>query len=93
MNHFNSILKRKTFNFVQQQRTKGKCSGWSESNSLKSKLYCYFTAVNSLRCIDVLQNLVYSYHHTYHRSIGRAPATNKTNNLMLNFTRENVTAF
>ena len=76
-----------------KQRTKGKCSGASESNSLKSKLCCYFTAVNSLRYIDVLQDLVDSYDNTYHRSIARAPAINKTNNLILNFTPENVTAY
>ena len=32
-------------------------------------------AVNSLRYIDVLEDLVYSYNDTYHRSIGHAPAT------------------
>ena len=40
------------------------------NRTLKSKLYCYFTAVNSLRYIDVLQDLVDSYDNTYHRSIG-----------------------
>ena len=45
------------------------------NRTLKSKLYRYFTAVNSLRYIDVLQDLVDSYNNTYHRSIGRAPAT------------------
>ena len=45
------------------------------NRTLKSKLYCYFMAVNSLRYIDVLQDLVYSYNNTYHRSIGCAPAT------------------
>ena len=63
------------------------------NRTLKSKLYCYFTPVNSLRYIDVLQDLVDSYDNTYHRSIGLAPATNKTNNLILNFTPENITAF
>ena len=48
------------------------------NGTLKSKLNCYFTAVNSLRYIDVLQYLVDSYNNTYHRSIGRAPATDKT---------------
>ena len=43
--------------------------------TLKSKLYRYFTGVNSLRYIDVLQDIVDSYNNTYHRSIGRAPAT------------------
>ena len=60
------------------------------NRTLKSKLYCYFTAVNSLRYIDVLQDLVYSYDNTYHRSIGPAPATNATNNLILNFTQETL---
>ena len=45
------------------------------NRTLKSKLYRYLTAVNSLRYIDVLQDLVDSYNNTYHRSIGRAPAT------------------
>ena len=42
------------------------------NQTLKSKLYHYFTVVNY---IDVLQGLVDSYNNTYHRSIGCAPAT------------------
>ena len=45
------------------------------NRTLKSKLYCNFTDVNSLRYIDVLHDIVDSYNNTYHRSIGRAPAT------------------
>ena len=45
------------------------------NRTLKSKLYRYFTAINSLRYIDVLQDLVNSCNNKYHRSIGRAPAT------------------
>ena len=45
------------------------------NRTLKSKLYRYFTGVNSLRYIDVLQDIVDSYNNTYHRSTGRAPAT------------------
>ena len=45
------------------------------NRTLQSKLYRYFTAVNSLPYIDVQQDLVDSYNNTYHRSIGRAPAT------------------
>ena len=45
------------------------------NRTLEYKLYRYFTAVNSLRYIDVLQDLVDSYNNTCHRSIGRAPAT------------------
>ena len=42
---------------------------------LKSKLYRYFTGTNSLRYIDVLQDIVDSYNNTYHSSTGHAPAT------------------
>ena len=45
------------------------------NRTLKSKLYHYFTGVNSLRYVDVLQDIVDSYNNTYHRSISRAPAT------------------
>ena len=45
------------------------------NRTLKSKLYRYFMAVNSLRYIDVSQDLVDSYNNTCHRSIGHAPAT------------------
>ena len=45
------------------------------NRTLKSKRYRYFTAVNSLHYIDVLQDLIDSYNNTYHRSIGCAPAT------------------
>ena len=45
------------------------------NHTLKSKLYRYFTGVNSLCYIDVLQDIVNSYNNTYHRSIGRVPAT------------------
>ena len=63
------------------------------TRTLKSKLYCYFTAVNSLCDIDVLQDLVDSYDNTCHRRIGRAQATNTTNSPILNFTPENITVF
>ena len=44
------------------------------NRTLKSKLYRYFTDVNSLRYVDVLQDIVDSYNNTYHRSIGHTPA-------------------
>ena len=48
--------------------------------TLKQKIYRHFTANNTLRYIDVLQDIVYSYNHTIHRSIKESPA---------NVTREN----
>ena len=37
-------------------------------------MYRYFTAKHTRRCVDVLQDLVHAYNHTYHSSIGMAPA-------------------
>ena len=45
------------------------------NRTLKSKLCCYFMTINSLRYIDVLQDLVNSYNNTYHRSIRYASAS------------------
>ena len=88
--HSISILRRKNIQFYAANN-KPKASVVERVNrTLKSKLYCYFTADNSLR---YMQDLADSYNNTYHRSIGRAPATNKMNNLKLNFTPENMIAF
>ena len=44
------------------------------NRTLKDRLWRYFTRKNSLRYVEVLQKLVWSYNHTFHSSIGRAPA-------------------
>ena len=36
-------------------------------------MYRYFTASNTFRYLDVLQDLVKSYNNNYHRSIGMKP--------------------
>ena len=41
--------------------------------TLKQRMYRYFTAHNTLRYVDVLQPLIHTYNHAYHRSIGLAP--------------------
>ena len=41
--------------------------------TLKQRMYSYFTAHNTLRYVDVLQPLIYTYNQFYHRSIGMAP--------------------
>jgi len=43
------------------------------NHTLKERLHCYFTAVNSLRFDDELPQLVQGYNATRHRSIGMAP--------------------
>ena len=45
------------------------------NRTLKTRMYRYFTQSKSYRYVDVLQDLVQSYNHTYHSSIGMAPAS------------------
>ena len=72
---FQQYLKKKGIQFYTANNEPKASVVERVNRTLKSKLYRYFTAVNSLRYIDVLQDLVDSYNNTYHRSIGRAPAT------------------
>ena len=44
------------------------------NRTLKSKLYRYFTAANTLKYVDILPKLVNQYNRTYHRSIKTTPA-------------------
>ena len=44
------------------------------NRTLKSKLYKYFTAANTLKYVDVLPKLMYQCNHTHHRSIRMSPA-------------------
>lgn len=48
--------------------------------TLKNRIFKYFTRNQTYKYIDVLQDIVYSYNRTYHRSIRRAPVdVNKDN--------------
>ena len=40
------------------------------NRTLKPTMYRYFTHQKSFRYVDVLQDLVYSYNHSHHMSIG-----------------------
>ena len=51
------------------------------NQTVKSKLYCYFTAANTLKYVDVLPKLVNQYNRTYHRSIKTTPAKVTTSNV------------
>lgn len=43
------------------------------NRTIKTRMYRYFTASNTLKYVDVIQPLVNQYNNTYHRSIGLAP--------------------
>ena len=45
------------------------------NRTLKTRMYRFFTHSKSYRYVDVLQDLVHSYNHTYHSSIGMAPTS------------------
>ena len=43
------------------------------NRTMKGRMYKYFTAKNTYRYIDVMQDLVDGYNNTYHRSIKMKP--------------------
>jgi len=44
------------------------------NRTIKSKMWRYFTHAHTRQYVDVLDDLVYSYNNTYHRSIGMKPS-------------------
>ena len=58
-----------------------KCSLAERFNStLQSKMWRYFTHKNTYTYIDVLQDLIYSYNHTFHQTLrGRPVDINRDN--------------
>ncbi|CAK1582677.1 unnamed protein product [Parnassius mnemosyne] len=50
--------------------------------TLKMKMWRYFTHNNTYRYIDVLQDLIYSYNHSFHSSIKMCPCDVNSNNIM-----------
>jgi hypothetical protein len=41
----------------------------------KGKMWRYFTHCNTYRYVDALDDFLHSYNNSYHRSIGRTPAS------------------
>ena len=52
------------------------------NRTMKTRMYKYFTANNTLKYIDILPNLVAGYNRTVHRSIGMAPADVQSKHVM-----------
>lgn len=50
------------------------------NKTLKHRLFRYFIERNTLRYVDVLDDVVHSYNHTIHSSLGRTPASVDTTN-------------
>ena len=72
---FQSMLKRYDIHFYTSENEDLKASVVERFNrTLKEKMFRYFTHANTRRYVDILDDLVYSYNDTHHRSIGMAPS-------------------
>ena len=68
---FQSMLKRHDIKFYTSENEDIKAAVVERFNrTMKTKMYRYFTARSTRHYVDVLPDLLYSYNHTYHRSIG-----------------------
>jgi hypothetical protein len=75
---FQSMLKDSNVQFYVSQNDDIKASVAERFNrTLKTKMWKYFTHRNTYKYVDVLQDMVHSYNHSYHRTIGRTPAAVK----------------
>lgn len=71
---FKALLKKYNIIHFSSGNKEIKCAVVERFNrTLRTKLYRYFTAKNTNRYIDIIQNIVESYNASVHRSIGMAP--------------------
>ena len=73
--NFQSLLKANSIHFFITN-SELKASVVEHFNrTLKTRMWKYFTVKNTCVYIDILQDIVHRYNNSYHRSIGRAPAS------------------
>ena len=79
--HFKDLLKERGITFFTGENGDIKCSLAERFNStLQSKMWRYFTHANTYTYIDVLQDLIHSYNHTFHDTLrGRPVDVNRDN--------------
>ena len=69
------MLRRRGIKFYTSENEDLKAAVVERFNrTLKTKMFRYFTHVNTRRYLDVLDDLLHSYNNTHHRSIGMAPS-------------------
>ena len=78
---FQSMLNRHGVKFYTSENEDLKAAVVERFNrTLTEKMFRYFTYANTRRYLDVLDDLVYSYNNTHHRSIAMTPfEVNKDN--------------
>ena len=73
--YFQEYLKDSNIHFFTGENDDVKCALAERFNSsLQSKLYRYFTWKNTYRWIDILPDIVKSYNHTFHKTLGGTPS-------------------
>ncbi|XP_078682397.1 uncharacterized protein LOC144916874 [Branchiostoma floridae x Branchiostoma belcheri] len=79
--HFQTLLKNEDIEFFTTFNAETKASVVERFNrTLKTRMWKYFTANNTHRYIDVLDDLLEAYNHSRHSSIKKAPVeVNKEN--------------
>ena len=69
-----NLFKRKNIHwFATENETKAQVVE-RFNRTLKSKMFKYFTANNTKTWIDIIDDLVYNYNNSYHRSIKMSPS-------------------
>ena len=73
--NFQSLLKENSIQFFTTNNELKASMVESFNRTLKTRMWKYFTAKNTRIYIDILQDIVHGYNNSYHRSIGRTPAS------------------
>ena len=72
---FQSLFKEYDMRFYTSENDDIKAAIVERFNpTLKTRMYRYFIHSKDFRYVNVLQDLVYSYNHTHHRTIEMEPA-------------------
>ena len=75
------LFKENRINFYTTENDDAKASVVERFNrTLKSKMWKYFTFKGTHRYVDVLNDLLHSYNHTFHRTIKMSPSEVNRNN-------------
>ena len=79
--HFQNLMKKRGITFFTRENSDIKCFLAEHFiSTLQSKMWHYFTYYNTYTYIDVLQDLVYSYNHTFHQTLQGRPVDVNSDN-------------
>ena len=73
--NFQSLLKENSIHFFTTNSELKASVVECYNRTLKTRMRKYFTAKNNRVYIDILQDIIHGYDNSYHRSIGRVPAS------------------